>query len=224
MIPGTDAKVEVTVSEDGWLNAWVDFNRDGSWDPVSESIATAEFVPIGTTVLSFVVPEIDDVDAHSLVYSRFRFSSDTKLLGPAGVRADGTLPNGEVEDYAYLNGDLDGDLDRDIQDVDLMSQAIKNGSGDLTDLNCDGTTDQADMDLLIEDIFGTYRGDTDLDGDVDFGDFLELSANFGKTGSDVSWADGDFDSDCDVDFADFLFLSANFGNGAKAAAVDAAFA
>ena len=106
--------------------------------------------------------------------------------------------------------------------VDVMGQAIKNGSGDLTDLNCDGTTDQVDMDILIEEIFGTYRGDTDLDGDVDFVDFLNFSASFGKTG-DTSWAEGDFDSDCEVGFTDFLFLSQNFGS-VSPAAIDAAFA
>jgi len=223
MLPGTDAKVEVTASEDGWLNAWVDFNRDGTFDPTTEAIATAEFIPIGTTVLTFPVPKLENVEPHSLAYSRFRFSSDTKLLGPFGVNADGTIPNGEVEDYAYMNGDLDGDLDRDIDDVDIMSKAIKDGSVGKTDLNCDGTTDQADMDLLIEEIFGTYKGDTDLDGDVDFADFLNLSANFGKS-PDASWADGDFDSDCEVGFTDFLLLSKNFGKTANPAAVDAAFA
>ena len=70
LIPGTDAKVEVTASEDGWLNAWVDFNRDGMWDAGTEAIATAQFIPIGTTVLTFVVPEAGDADPHSLVYSR----------------------------------------------------------------------------------------------------------------------------------------------------------
>ena len=186
LLPGTDAKVEVTASEDGWLNAWVDFDRNGSWDPATEAIATAEFIPIGTTILTFVVPEIDDVDHNSLAYSRFRFSSDTQFLNPWGVRADGTLPNGEVEDYAYLNGDLDGDLDRDIDDVNIMSKAIKNGTGGLTDLNYDGTTDQSDMDILIEKIFGTHRGDADLDGDVDFADFLTQSATSATSSMDRS--------------------------------------
>ena len=53
-----------------------------------------------------------------------------------------------------------------------------------------------------------FAGDCDLDGDVDFQDFLHLSTNFGAT--DAAWADGDFDVDGDVDFADFLALSAAF--------------
>lgn len=144
------------------------------------------------------------------------------MLAPTGVRPDGTMPNGEVEDYVYLNGDLDGDLDRDVDDVDLLSAAIKNGAAGRTDLNCDGVTDSEDMDILIEEIFGTVRGDADLDGDVDFNDFLAVTGNYGKTG-DVSWAEGDFDGDCEVGFTDFLLMSGSFGT-VSPAAVDAAFA
>lgn len=52
-------------------------------------------------------------------------------------------------------------------------------------------------------------GDVNEDGIVDFSDFLELSANFGKT--DVTRQDGDLDGNTRVDFSDFLILSANFG-------------
>ena len=51
-------------------------------------------------------------------------------------------------------------------------------------------------------------GDTNLDGSVEFSDFLQLSDNFGESGS---WLDGDFDGDGAVAFSDFLGLSANFG-------------
>ena len=52
-------------------------------------------------------------------------------------------------------------------------------------------------------------GDADLDGDVDFDDFLTLSGNF--QAQNALWADGDFNVDMRVDFDDFLFLSRNFG-------------
>lgn len=51
-------------------------------------------------------------------------------------------------------------------------------------------------------------GDTDLDGDVDFQDFLTLNANFNGPGE---WEDGDFTGNNWVDFADFLILNDNFG-------------
>ena len=52
-------------------------------------------------------------------------------------------------------------------------------------------------------------GDTNGDGNVDFADFLALTANFG-TGQ--AWSEGNFDGSKDgTQFADFLALSANFG-------------
>ena len=54
-------------------------------------------------------------------------------------------------------------------------------------------------------------GDADLDGDVDFSDFLALSPNFNNPGTFI-WTQGDFDGDGDVDFSDFLALSPNFNN------------
>ena len=58
-------------------------------------------------------------------------------------------------------------------------------------------------------------GDANLDGTVDFDDFMELSKNFGQEGT---WSEGDFDADGKIEFDDFLTLSANFGNSIGAAA------
>lgn len=49
----------------------------------------------------------------------------------------------------------------------------------------------------------------DLDGDVDFADFLAISKNFGNT--DASWRDGDVNCDGLVGFDDFLLVRMNFG-------------
>lgn len=56
-------------------------------------------------------------------------------------------------------------------------------------------------------------GDLDANGGVDFGDFLVLSANFGKLGA--TRAEGDIDGDGRVSFADFLLLSSNFGKRSR---------
>ena len=56
-------------------------------------------------------------------------------------------------------------------------------------------------------------GDANLDGDVNFADFLTLSANFGQAGT---WDQGDFDGNGMVQFPDFLALSDNFGTVANA--------
>ena len=53
------------------------------------------------------------------------------------------------------------------------------------------------------------EGDANLDGKVDFADFLSLSSNFGEPGTR---SDGDFTGDGYVGFQDFLKLTANFGH------------
>jgi len=62
---------------------------------------------------------------------------------------------------------------------------------------------------------GPMDGDFDLDGDVDFVDFLRFAQNFGKTGPAPAQTspgmDGDVDLDGDVDFSDFLTFAQNFG-------------
>ncbi len=59
------------------------------------------------------------------------------------------------------------------------------------------------------------EGDVDLDGDVDFQDFLLLQVGYGNT-SGAARSDGDLDADGDVDFQDFLVLQVNFGAGGDA--------
>lgn len=62
----------------------------------------------------------------------------------------------------------------------------------------------------VQRLLNRVPGDTDLDGEVDFTDFLQLSANSGNPGV---WSNGDFDHDDVVTFSDFLLLSANFQRG-----------
>lgn len=78
--------------------------------------------------------------------------------------------------------------------------------------------DPRDQSKLIEVYLGTQLGDADLDGQVDFADFLVLSARFGGAGV---WADDGFDASGDVPFADFLILSNNFATEALAVAARA---
>lgn len=58
-------------------------------------------------------------------------------------------------------------------------------------------------------VAATLPGDLDRDFDVDFADFLLLSARFGNEGAAAQPAD--IDGDGRVGFSDFLVLSGNFG-------------
>ena len=76
---------------------------------------------------------------------------------------------------------------------------------------------------LSDDGAGTVRvrvtlpGDADLNGSVDFNDFLKLQNGFGNAGT--RFDQGDFNYDGVTDFNDFLALQNNFGQSISGAAV-----
>ena len=89
---------------------------------------------------------------------------------------------------------------------------------DPADCNLDGSLSALDLDCLStigerDTVLGaldSIPGDLDGNGDVSFGDFLILSANFGKR--PATYAEGNIDLENGVAFADFLDLSSNFGS------------
>ncbi|MBN1507590.1 MAG: hypothetical protein JW955_12130 [Sedimentisphaerales bacterium] len=88
--PGESATVDVTASTQGYLNAWMDFDGDGSFDGKEEQIFSDQRLASGLNHLSFRIP------ANAVAgdtYARFRFNSRGLLsyYGPA--------QDGEVEDY-----------------------------------------------------------------------------------------------------------------------------
>ncbi len=93
--------ITVTANVAGVLDAWMDFDANGSWS-ATEQIFSGQALSAGANSLSFTVPCNAALGDTQL---RFRFSS-------AGISTpDGAAPDGEVEDYAVtvLSTDL-GDL------------------------------------------------------------------------------------------------------------------
>jgi hypothetical protein len=90
IVPGANATVQVTATGATLLQAWIDFDGDGSWNGSSEQIFINQALVAGVNNLMFPVP----VTAHiGSAMSRFRVSSMTNL-GDGGQ-----APDGEVEDY-----------------------------------------------------------------------------------------------------------------------------
>jgi hypothetical protein len=73
------------------LDAWIDFNRDGSWGGAGEQIFTGAAVVEGDNVLAFNVPASTAVGP---TFARFRLSTG------GGLRTGGVALDGEVEDYS----------------------------------------------------------------------------------------------------------------------------
>ena len=109
--------------------------------------------------------------------------------------------------------DFDGSGELDLPDLDRLSLEIAQGlQGRTFDLNEDNEVNVDDLEVWVTDIKQTWIGDTDLDGEVNFADFLALSGSFGGAGS---WSQGDFNANGKVEFDDFLALSNHFGKGSN---------
>ncbi|MBK9138508.1 MAG: hypothetical protein IPM17_07070 [Verrucomicrobia bacterium] len=102
LIRGKDATVVVMLNNaagrlDPRLDAWIDWNQNGVWEPAEEIVDSAPLVS-GWNSFDFSVPS--DANLGSL-YARFRLS-DGGGLTPSGLAA-----SGEVEDYLVFVTDLD---------------------------------------------------------------------------------------------------------------------
>ena len=84
------ANIAVTVTGSGLLDAWIDFNGDGVFDPTREQIFTNVPVVDGVNILNITTPP----DAlEGMTWARFRLSTGGNL------RPTGVAVGGEVEDY-----------------------------------------------------------------------------------------------------------------------------
>jgi hypothetical protein len=97
IVPGGTTKVDVIATGGaGFLNAWIDFNRDGDWDDAGEQVFTSELLSPGVNSLSFAVPTAAVPDLGVPTFSRWRLSRQA-ALGPRGLDS-----SGEVEDMAIF--------------------------------------------------------------------------------------------------------------------------
>lgn len=192
---GIPGNLEFGVGEDWWIEAGAVDNlismkvwRDGEPKPIKPQL-----------VVEDSVVKTGMIGVESNIFANPAFPEPTPL--------DASFD--DLYFVPFVEGDFDRDGELTSDDIDLLTA----GSG--FDLNEDGAVDVKDRRVWIEDLFGSFLGDADLNAGVEFADFLSLSANFGEAGG---WEAGDFDGSGDVQFADFLLLSDNFGQTAGAVA------
>ncbi len=113
---GDTLRFDVTVAGNGYLHAWFDWNRDGSFGE-TEKMPMGSAMEAGATQLSIIVPADAGLGD---TFVRFRYTTD-ETLGP-----NGPASNGEVEDYMFTivapttdgDGDDDGDTGTPTSDED----------------------------------------------------------------------------------------------------------
>lgn len=105
LVPGDIATIEVVSSARDYIDAWIDFNESGDWDP-SDQILLAQSLVRGPNVFTIAVPP-SSTDGDKV--ARFRMSRQ------GGVGPGGPLDRGEVEDLGveveYLDWGDAPDLD-----------------------------------------------------------------------------------------------------------------
>lgn len=163
------------------LDAWIDFNRDGTWGGPGEQIASGVGVVNGNNGLIFDVPSWA-VDGTT--FARFRLST----AGGLGVR--GAALDGEVEDYAVtvttplassgafsvpqpisttadsalsvFAADIDSDGDMDVVSASSNDDKIawcENNGGQFSMCHTINTT--------ADGVISVFAADVDGDGDID---------------------------------------------------------
>jgi hypothetical protein len=204
MVGQLDASVTVNVQNvvdpraGARLDAWIDFNADGTWGGPFEQIADNLAVHSGNNTIQFDVPSWA---VEGPTYARFRLSTAGDLA-PRGVGKDG-----EVEDYrvtitrpatsagifgssdtistavsgpeSVFAADVDGDGDMDVLSASFLDNKIawyeNDGSGGFTEHAISTTAEQARS---------VFAADVDGDGDMDV-----LSAS--QYDNKIAWYEND---------------------------------
>ena len=115
---GVYTLIDVVASTDGVLQAWFDFNTNGSWADGGEQVFTNELMTPGTNQLAVYAPFNS---ATGFVCARFRFSTVSNLTDT------GLAPDGEVEDHVVWVYEEDLDYG-DAPDPSYPTLKVNNGA------------------------------------------------------------------------------------------------
>ncbi len=145
--------IDVEVTGNGFLNGWIDWNKDGIFDAVAELVTTTDqVVSSGSVTLSGTAPAGITQGAS---YARFRIcSTNNNCNSPLGIANDG-----EVEDYQVQFGILADVGVSTILDttapynsgqlVQFSFDVINNGSATATAINVAALTSNLTVQSIV---------------------------------------------------------------------------
>jgi hypothetical protein len=137
--------------------------------------------------------------------------------------------SGILDLWSYTSLCHDGDFNNngtlDVEDIDLLSNVARLGTDDPDyDLNDDQLVDQLDRGFWVETLRKTYFGDSNLDGEFNTADLVQVfQAGLYEDAIDdnAGWASGDWNGDADFNSRDLVlaFQSGGYEAGPRPAAV-----
>ncbi|MCA9216362.1 MAG: trypsin-like serine protease [Planctomycetales bacterium] len=161
------------------------------------------------------------------VYSHFNDDPGGPLLRENPMFGSVTL-SANLADYReailahteYRRGDFDGDGLLTSNDINLLTGVMHSSVVPPSfDLNSDGTIDQQDRQVWVEDLAYTNFGDSNVDGRFDSADLVSVFqfAKYEVDGSDGSWQAGDWNGDRVFSSSDLVlaFQSGAYENGPR---------
>jgi len=225
LVYGQAADIQVTVSVPGYLDAWFDFNADGTFTQAGDQIFASQQLMAGVNNLSFNLPGITPLANQT--FSRFRFSTQ------GGLSHDGPAPSGEVEDYVVNTVDrpriemknLDWGDAPDSYDTTMMKNGPRHKivQGIQLGQKIDGEVDGQPGPLALNDdnngfgVFGVLGASDDEDGVVFtsplvYGSIASVQVTASVPGFLDAWFDFNANGQFDLPF-DQVFTKQPLGAG-----------
>jgi hypothetical protein len=122
-----------------------------------------------------------------------------------------------VANFEGGGGGTPGDFNEngvlDAPDIDALTQQVADGTNDPAyDLNADSLVDLSDVTIWVKDLFKSWIGDADLNGEFNSSDLVQVLAS-GTYEVDVpsTWSGGDFDADGRTSSSDLVAALADGG-------------
>ncbi|MCA9197653.1 MAG: hypothetical protein KDA87_08955, partial [Planctomycetales bacterium] len=214
------------------VQVFEDLNGDGIWDedePALEAVRVR--LHPSTHGVEIEYTAFQDLDQDGSVSADeagvlFQVLPGSYDLTVSSREADWTITNDTFGEYSLdvaeaetvvihvgqqrpVRGDMNGDRTVDSADVDLLHQAIRDGSRDLRyDLTGDRRVDRSDMVVLVEDILGTSIGDVNFDGRFDSADLvlvLQAGQYEDHVAENSTYRTGDWTGNGEFDAFDLVF-------------------
>jgi hypothetical protein len=198
--------------QSGWLAGFISSDPEGASDLASSPIPYVDAAGIngwltGTSTAASGAPAIA--------------LNQTIVQGLSGTNADAFgFRQYQFQIVASVGppaepGDFNGDGSVDDADMDLLTAEVLAGNNPPRfDLNSDSLVNESDRDFWVVDIKNTYYGDSNLDGEFNSGDLVDVLSHgkYEDTEEDnAGWADGDWDGDLDFTTTDFVIALSGGG-------------